>query len=71
MTPTTNAENVQYKSRICLIVELVLPFNSSPKVAREVKKSLSPNFKKITSRYFTLLNILVRIVGLILLLNSK
>ena len=71
MSATTNAENLrQYKIRFSLIVEQTLAFTSSPNMVRE-KKNLSPNFKQIAWRSFTLLNILVWIVRSILSLNSK
>ena len=45
MTATTNAENLrQHKSRFSSIVELILPFDSSPNMVRDVK-NLSSNFK--------------------------
>ena len=56
--------------RFSLIVEQILAFASSPKKVRELK-ILSPNFKQIVWRCFTLLNILVWIGRAILLLNSK
>ena len=45
MTATTNAENLQqYKSRFSVIAELILPFDSHPKIVREVKICLQiPN----------------------------
>ena len=69
MTETTNAENLrQHKIRFYLIVEQILAFASSPNMVREVK-NMSPNFKKVAWRSFTLLNVLVWIVGFILSLN--
>ena len=66
MTATTNAEILpQY-----LTVKLMLPFDSSPNMVAEVK-NLSANFKQITSQCFTLLNILIGIVRLILSKNTK
>ena len=53
-----------------LIVEQILTFASSPSMVWEVK-ILSTNFKQITYRYFTLLNILIWVVRSILSLNSK
>ena len=39
MTATTNAEDLRkYKSRVSLIVELMLPLNSNTNMVREVKK---------------------------------
>ena len=46
MTTPTNAENLQYKSRFSLIVEYILPFNSSTNLVRELK-NFSSNFKRI------------------------
>ena len=69
MATTTNAENLrQYKSRFSLIVELIRPFDPNPNIVREVE---NVSLKQITSRCFTLLNILIRIVRLILSLKSK
>ena len=69
MTETTNAENLrQHKIRFYLIVEQILAFASSPNMVREVK-NMSPNFKKVAWRSFTLLNVLVWIVRFILSLN--
>ena len=72
MIATTNAENLrQYKIRFSFIVEQILAdFDSSPNMVREVK-NLSPDFKQIVRRCFTLLNILIWIVTSILSLNSK
>ena len=71
MTATTNAENLlQYKVRFSLIVEQIIAFASSPKMFREVK-DLSPNFKQIAWRCFTLFNILVWIVRSMLSLNPN
>ena len=53
-----------------MIVELILAFDSSPNMVREVK-NMSPNFKQIASQFFALLNILTPIVRPILSLNSK
>ena len=45
MTATTNVKKLrQYTIRVSLIVEQILPFASSPNMARE-EKYLSPNFK--------------------------
>ena len=57
-------------SNFLLIVEQILTFASSPSMVWEVK-ILSTNFKQITYRYFTLLNILIWVVRSILSLNSK
>ena len=44
MTETTNAENLwQNKNSFSFVVELILPFDLSPNMVREVKKS-STNF---------------------------
>ena len=71
MTVIANTEILrQYKSRFFLIVEQVLVFDSSHNMVKEVK-NVFPNFKQIASRRFTLVNILIRIVRPILLLNSE
>ena len=45
MKVTTNAKNLrQYKITFFVTVELMPPFDSSPKIVRELK-SLPPNFK--------------------------
>ena len=45
MAAVTNTENLQqYESRFSFIVELILPFNSSPDMVREVK-NLTSNFE--------------------------
>ena len=65
MTTAINAKNLrQYKNRFSLILGQVLVFDSSPNMVREVK-NMSPNFKQIAARCFTLLNILMRIVRLL------
>ena len=51
MTPTTNVENLQqYKSQFSLIIELILPFDSSPNMVREVK-NLQVSNKYVTMFY--------------------
>ena len=71
MTTRTNTENLpKNEIRFSLTVEKTLAFASSPNMAREVKY-LPLNLKKITRRYFALLNIHVWIVRSILSLNSK
>ena len=52
MTAIINAESFwQYKSTFSLTVDLILPFESSPNMIREVK-NLSPNFKQIYAMMF-------------------
>ena len=69
MTATTNVENLgQYKIRFSSIAEQILAFASSPNMVREVKK-LPPNFKNITLKCFTLMNIPIWIVRFILLVK--
>ena len=71
MKAITNVENLaEYKGRFSLIVKQILAFDSSPNFVRKVK-TVSQNLKQITSRCFTLLKILIRIIRLILSLNSK
>ena len=71
MTEATNAkESIQNNIRFSFIAEQILPFASSSNMVREVK-NLSPNFKQIARRYFTLLNILIWIARFIIQLNSK
>ena len=71
MTAPTNAENLrQHKIRFSLISEQILAFASSPNMVREIKNLLL-NFKQIAWQCFTLLNILIWIVGSILSINSK
>ena len=71
MTAPTNAENLrQNKIRFSLISEQILAFASSPNMVREIKNLLL-NFKQIAWQCFTLLNILIWIVGSILSINSK
>ena len=53
-----------------MIVEQIRAFDSSPNMVREVE-NLPLNFKQGTSRCFTLLNILIRIIKPILSLNTK
>ena len=54
MSTTTNADKLrQYKIRFSLIVEQILVFASSINLVRDVK-NLSPNFKRIAKRHFTL-----------------
>ena len=51
MTATTNVENLQqYKSQFSLIIELILPFDSSPNMVREVK-NLQVSNKYVTMFY--------------------
>ena len=54
MTAAANGENVrQYASRFCLIVKQILGFLSSTNLVREAE-NLSPNFRRIALRCFTL-----------------
>ena len=61
MTATANAENLQYKIKLCLISEQIVLLASHPNIVREVK-NISLNFKLIESRCFTLLKIFMWIV---------
>lgn len=53
MTAISNAKNLrQYKSRLSVIAEEILPFMLSTDLVGEVKSEF-PNLKQIGCRYFT------------------
>ena len=70
MTEATNAKDSrQNKITFSFIAEqILLPFASTSNMIREVE-NVSPNFKQIARRYFTLLNILIWIARFIIQLS--
>ena len=50
MTTTTNAENLQYKSRFSLIAEQTLAFFSNTNLVRKVKKTIWNDLQRLTMR---------------------
>ena len=69
MTEATNAKDSrQNKITFSFIAEQILPFASASNMIREVE-NVSPNFKQIARRYYTLLNILIWIARFIIQLN--
>ena len=60
----------QCKIRFYLVVDQIPALASNPNMVREVK-NLSPNFKQVAWKCFTLLNILIWIVRCILSIDSK